>query len=287
MRGRRRYREHTNHKQERISSAATILGLSDQGVSVYERYGLVYPERGEENGYRSFDLMDIVMLQNARVMRESGFSLKEVQRLTHGCTVEEVARAYGDLLDTQRANLERLELKVAFLEEMADDVASIPERLYQCEKTVRPALLRFEYMGISGIELDDAQHAVIEQWAAYPPFTMISTRYPREPLEAGRLAPDAYGEGVRAGLGMHARYAEKLGVERSTCVDLLEPVAAVHCVTHASNDGLNPDFGPVLAYFRENRLRIEGDAISLGIVGLNFDKEFDRYCHLWVPYREE
>lgn len=284
MKGRKRYRAITNHRQERTGSAAAILGMSEQGVAMYEKYGLVYPDRHEANGYRSFDLMDIVMLQNARVLRESGFTLKDVQRLTHGTTCEEVAVAYGDLLASQRQNLRLLELKIAFLEQMCRDIKAIPRDLYRCELAERPAMYRFEYMESGGIDLGDEQRATIGAWSSYAPFTMISTRYPRGPIEDGTLCPTEYRAGVRAGLGIYARYAERLGVRSGGCVELLDPAPSVHCVTHANNDGLNPDFAPVLSFMDQNHLRIAGDAVSFGIVGLNFDREFDRYCHLWVPY---
>lgn len=284
MLGRREYQDKggslTNLK---TGATAAMLGLSDEGTRMYERHGLVYPARDEVSGYRSFDIMDVVMLQSARAYRQAGFTLEKTSELVHGGTVEELACAYESLVDELERDLAYLRAQTEYVRLQAAWVRDLPTSVGVCTLVERPGLYRFEYMSDGGIDLGEGREETMAAWAAYSPFAMISTRYPCERIADGTMLRDAYGVGVISGLGVFEKYAKLLGIQAGPHVVYWPAVRAIHTVTLANNNGLNPDFAPVRDFAAENGLTVTGDALSFAIASLDYDGEFDRYCHLWVP----
>ena len=96
MLGRREYQDKggslTNLK---TGATAAMLGLSDEGTRMYERHGLVYPARDEVSGYRSFDIMDVVMLQSARAYRQAGDDHASGQQRQHQLGQSQAERRNG------------------------------------------------------------------------------------------------------------------------------------------------------------------------------------------------
>ena len=94
----RKYKESGTYPTRKTGHIADLISLSDEGVRMYERYGLVYPEKEDQNGYRAFDVMDTTMLLYGKVYRDCGFSLKEAGHLANHAALPEVDQAYTDLI---------------------------------------------------------------------------------------------------------------------------------------------------------------------------------------------
>ncbi|MFC0435233.1 MerR family transcriptional regulator [Kutzneria buriramensis] len=62
----------------RIGELAGLAGVSTRTVRHYHRIGLLPEPRRRENGYRSYELRDLVLLLRARRLVELGLSLEEV-----------------------------------------------------------------------------------------------------------------------------------------------------------------------------------------------------------------
>jgi DNA-binding transcriptional MerR regulator len=62
----------------RIGELAGLAGVSTRTVRHYHRIGLLPEPRRRENGYRSYELRDLVLLLRARRLADLGLSLEEV-----------------------------------------------------------------------------------------------------------------------------------------------------------------------------------------------------------------
>jgi len=62
----------------RIGELAGLAGVSTRTVRHYHRIGLLPEPRRRENGYRSYELRDLVLLLRARRLAEVGLSLEDV-----------------------------------------------------------------------------------------------------------------------------------------------------------------------------------------------------------------
>lgn len=279
----RKYRESGEpYRTKQTGSVAKWMGLSDEGIRLYERYELIHPEKDEQNKYRAFDIMDVTMLLYGMVYRESGFSLKEAQQLANHCTLDEVQEAYLSKAKQRRLELEKERLRLERVEEIAREIEVASTQYGICGVEERPALYRLEFMdrGAMVDEADKQKHA--NYWMKnHLPFVMLSTRYYAETIENPRTSIEA-----RSGFGVYAKYADALGIEEDEHVKYYPPVRAVHTILSANNEMLNPDYTQVLRFIRENDLRVCGDPIGFGIANLHFSKTFERYYHIWIPIEE-
>ena len=280
----RRYREtDPTYKTRQTGSVAKWMGLSDEGVRLYERYQLIYPEKDERNKYRAFDVMDVTMLLYGMVYRESGFSLKEARQLANNSTLDEVAQAYQDKAHTRREELERELLRLERIEEIGREIEQVKREHGECRIEMRPAIYRLEFMTRTGMQGGASRQKRTNYWMKnYLPFAMLSTRYYQHTLNCERQKIEAV-----TGFGIYAKYAEKLGIAETEDVKYYPPVRAVHTILSGDNEMLNPDYSRAFQFIRDNKLRVCGDPIGFGIVNLHFGEMFDRYYHIWIPVEDD
>ena len=90
----------------RIGELAGLAGVSARTVRHYHRIGLLPEPQRRENGYRSYELRDLVLLLRARRLAELGLSLEEVAETLSGDRnrdlVELLREIDGDLAAQQK-----------------------------------------------------------------------------------------------------------------------------------------------------------------------------------------
>lgn len=64
-----------------IAAMAKLSGLSTRALRHYDKFGLLSPERMQENRYRLYDEEDVDRLQQILFYRELGFPLAEIKRI--------------------------------------------------------------------------------------------------------------------------------------------------------------------------------------------------------------
>lgn len=275
----RHYKEKLDYPTHKTGKVARLMGLSDEGVRIYERYGLVYPEKTEGNGFRTFDIMDMVMLLYARVYRECGFSLKEARHLANDCELDEVADAYEENLVELRRKLEWENMRLSRVEELLEEVRAAAATENQCSLSVMPGMYRIEFIRDRRLDAPREKQQKVTEWMEqYIPFIMLSTRYRKDTLSLPRPNMKAF-----SGLGIQEKYADFLGIRPDEDIRYYPPTPAVHTILRASNQELIPDFNGCLTFILEHGLVISGDPISFGIANLHYQTDFDRFFHLWIP----
>lgn len=276
----RKYKESGSYPTRKTGHIADLISLSDEGVRMYERYGLVYPEKEDQNGYRAFDVMDTTMLLYGKVYRDCGFSLKEAGHLANHAALPEVDQAYTDLIARRKKALALEIAHIERLEELRHEIELAQTQLNQCELVTRPGLYRLEFMN-KELKIEKQMQQELQTWMnRYLPFAMLSTRYYLKTLN---LPPNE----IRAtsGLGMPEKYASLFGIQANACISYDPPCPAIHVITCADNGQLNPDLSICQKFADEHGLQFCGDMLGLGIVNLHFSETFDRYYHLWIPVR--
>lgn len=275
----RKYREQDAYPTKQTGNIAKLMGLSDEGVRIYEKYGLVYPEIKDSTGYRSYDIMDITMLLYGRVYRECGFSLKEARNAANLCDLNDIAWLYEKNIVDLREKLTKEQWRLKRMEEILSDINLAKNGVNQCVIETRPGMYRIEFLKNRKMETTPEKQKLLQQWMQdYIPFIMISTRYPQTQLAVSREEIPSVG-----GLGIYETYGEFFGIRQDSHITYYPPAMAVHTVLVADNDILNPDFTECLKYIKHHGLKINGDVLSLGIASLHFSHNYDRYFHIWIP----
>lgn len=278
----RSYKEKREYPAHQTGKVARLMGLSDEGVRIYERYGLVYPEKRGDSGFRAFDIMDMVMLLYARVYRECGFSMKEASRLANNCELEDVAGAYEEELVKLRNKVERETRRLERMEELLGELREAAEKENCCELVEMPGMYRIEFLRDRGLDASPTKQKKVTHWIEQGvPFVMLSTRYEKETVHLSRSRITAL-----SGLGVREKYAAFLGIGPDEDVTYTKPCPAVHTILRANNQELVPDLSGCLAFVEQQGLNIAGDPIGFGIANLHFQSDFDRFFHLWIPVEQ-
>lgn len=279
----RRYRDKKDYPTRQTGNVAQLMGLSDEGVRIYERYGLVYPDKKGDGGFRAFDIMDMVMLLYARVYRECGFSLKEVQHLANDCELAEVAQAYESSLVQLRQRVERERKRLERVEELLREIEEARTQAGVYTISTMPGMYRLEFLLDRKLDAGPEKQRKVRAWMEkFIPFTMLSTRYTKETIALPKEEMKA-----PSGLGIREDYAAFLGIQEDEYVKYYPPAKAVHTILQASNQDLIPDLDGCLSFLKDRGLTPAGDAIAFGIANLHFQTNFDRYFHLWIPIKEQ
>jgi len=281
------YKQIGNFSDIRIGLVASLFDMSDEALRKYEKRWLVFPDRFNDSQYRSYDYMDIVMMLYSRLYTGFGFSLKETSHLVNNCNTDQIKCAYEKQLEAKKRQLELLREQLNFAEHLINDMKQIPELLGKCELSMSPGIFRISLPKVEELQDNPKYFELLKRWIGYLPFTMISTIYGRESLNDHLLSQTSYCAHIKGGLGIFEQYASLFSVAEDDVVRYYPPVPVVHTITHGNNHGLSPDFAPIYDFMNNEHIHVAGDAISFGIVCNNFSGDFDRYCHLWVPYEKD
>ena len=280
----KKYRSEYDSNQHEIKKIAKCFNMSDEGVRIYEKRGLVHPDVKNDSKIRTYDNMDFTMLLYSRVYKKCDFTLREVEKITREDSLEDIQKRYEQKIRQKQKELEEEKRRLERMQDIEMGIRQVMQLLGQCEIGTFPGLYRLEFMHKgSYLEQEDAELSrLVSQWIDFSPCTMISTRYDREEVFSGEKIKLA-----NAGLGMECKYAKSLGVEENQYVRYWPPCKAVHTIMAADNNQLVPDMEYIVQYVKERNLTVIGDAVTLGIVNLNFDTTFTRYFHLWLPIKED
>ena len=107
-----------------ISQAAEKTGLPTKTIRYYEDIGLIHPAR-DANSYRCFSDKDVHRLTFLGRARMLGFSIEECRTLL--ALYQDQTRSSADVKAVARAHLERIDEKIAALQDMRNTLAHLVE----------------------------------------------------------------------------------------------------------------------------------------------------------------
>lgn len=105
-----------------IGAAAKRTGLPAKTIRYYEDIGLIRPAR-DTNGYRDFSENDVHKLAFLGRARSFDFSIEDCRSLL--ALYEDASRASGDVKRIAQGHLDRIDAKLAELEEMRRTLSSL------------------------------------------------------------------------------------------------------------------------------------------------------------------
>ena len=85
-----------------INETSELTGLSKDMIRFYEKQGLIYPRRNNENNYRSYDQTDLNLLVLIKQYSALGIELKVIQSLINDYNIDHA-------LDSFNQQVEKLE----------------------------------------------------------------------------------------------------------------------------------------------------------------------------------
>ena len=116
-----------------IHQIARLLRISPQTIRMYERYGILKPERCDDNGYRTFNRNNITVLIKSRVYQSMGFSMKQVARLIHQASSEDCLQAMNGREREIEAEIAILRQQQNAVKRLSCDIETIQKKAGTCE----------------------------------------------------------------------------------------------------------------------------------------------------------
>ena len=91
-----------------IGEVAKLLDISTYNLRYYQKEGLVSPSGESESGYRLFNIDDVIHIKCIMLLRESGISIKEIQKLLDNYNKDNYIETLNSSLDRIMSEIERL-----------------------------------------------------------------------------------------------------------------------------------------------------------------------------------
>lgn len=155
-----------------IGEFSNLLGVSADTLRLYEKFGILTPEKDDRNNYRYYDDLDARNLLTCRWYRSLDFSLKEASELTCHAAVSDITKALEQKERDLKIQLEKLQIKRHVVEEtqaiLSDDLRqTIPFKV-----KMLPGLYRFKQTEVNTLMSTDPTET--NQWMDQLPETLFS-----------------------------------------------------------------------------------------------------------------
>lgn len=268
-----------------IGLISKLLGLSAEGIRLYERGGIVRSRREGEGSYRFYERPDIVSLMLAMSYRGCGFTLGEAENLINtddpGFVSESLLRREKGL----EAEIRRKEMILERLRENRAMIEKAPSEFGRVELIERPAFYRLEFMRGGELILRPEDYPVFRKWRELAPFVFPSLRGNWEKfLREGK-------DENAAGLGLMESDAKLLGAEDIAARGIFyRPCPCLRAVMRI--EGRFPLLSasylePLKEYADQEGFAVTGDPVSHTFLSINRNGGGMRYRLVWLPVEKE
>ena len=189
----------------KIGVVSKLLGISPEGLRLYEREGILSSRR--EGSYRVYSHLDITALMRARSYHNYGFSLKETEDLINTDSLESVADYYRKREKSLEEEIVQKQRLLSYLKSVNQLAQRVPQQLWKIRRGIRPAMYRFEFMDGDDLIIGPELYGKFQEWVGLAPFTFPAQRNEWKRIVQGE------GRSVSA-LGIFAEDAEYFGIRK-------------------------------------------------------------------------
>ncbi|MBR3203229.1 MAG: MerR family transcriptional regulator [Solobacterium sp.] len=116
----------------KVSDLHNWLGLSENGIRLYEREGIISPKRNSTNRYRELNISDGDRMFRSRILTGYGFSVKESADLLIHCSYDEQDQAYAKKEQELSNEIISLTYKLKQMQEMRAVMQEIRNNINAC-----------------------------------------------------------------------------------------------------------------------------------------------------------
>lgn len=263
----------------RIGVVSKLLGISPEGLRLYEREGILSSKREDGNGnYRVYSHLDITALMRARSYHNYGFSLKETESLINADDLASVAECYRSRQQKLREEILLKQRMLDYLSRVDEMVETLPEELWKIKRARRPAMYRFEFMDGDDLIIGPELYQKFQEWVNLAPFSFPAQRNEWQAV-CGRE-----GHSLSA-LGIFEEDAAFFGIEESGPVVYYPECDCLSTIVELV--GEETDVQDYLGHLREyveiNGIEVKGDPVGRTFLSMNKKDNYTRYRQIWLP----
>ena len=258
----------------KIGVLADISGVSAQTIRRYEEMGILVGKR-EENNYRMYDPIELCTVLRAKMYRNYGFSLDELDLLFNS-DIKSNSHLFSKRREKMLDEIKMLECKIACMDEQQKNLMKAVHP-YTCEIVDRPELLVIYYR--SHEEILDSD--LISEWAQFMPIVrpFVSFEPNLEKHEEIKF---------KTGLCIPIKYLEFIDLPMNDEVFKLSSKKCISSMLYLNSNGNDADKGlrHVREYCTQNNLKMTGLAYGSTFYAVRNNKEIDSLTNIWIEFED-
>ena len=120
-----------------IKEAEALTGITKQNIRFYEKKGLLFPHRNEENSYRDYSQKDVEILLQIKLLRKLDISIENIHKILQGADMNDLIRQQLDLLLEKKSDLDGTIKMCRFLLHSKKDLSDTRTALSKMEDLER------------------------------------------------------------------------------------------------------------------------------------------------------
>lgn len=270
-----------------IGEFAKLIGVTVDTVRLYEKQGIITPEKDEKNNYRYFDDLDVRDILTSRWYRSLGLPLKTTTELIQHASYEDVENKISERYMALEAEIKS---KQALLQQIAsfkndflhlkDMVGVVYEKklgtLYRLKQTNQNALI------------SDASTSNIQKMMDALPYTLYTLCINQSALERSMTSPAVNAYPFDWGVGIFSEDFHHTQIESTHDFDAFDLSNCLSTVVCSSNDDIiHPDaLSPLFKTLQSKKLKIDGDLIGRLIFREKSIEHTYAYIEICIPVKK-
>ena len=258
-----------------------MFHMSANGVRLYEKHGIIHPERCEDNGYRVFDEEDKCAMGSGIQLRRFGFSMPETARLLGGADEQEQLAAMERRASELEKEIEHLRRVRSGLLIAAARAQQAQALLEGCALEEKPAMY---FLACRRGEQSVGSPGQLGEWMErYAPHLSDAAL-----LDGPYFLHGDYNREPLSGVAVDAEVALALGLHQNEQVVYLPPKL---CVVTAVRFGRRREIGAaterIRRYAREKGLSLFGCGLLRVAQCVREDSGLVATAIIWAPLRQD
>ena len=262
----------------KIGKMSKLLGISPEGLRLYERSGMISSIKNEDTGVRYYQPLDITSLIRCKSYRRYGFSINETADLMNTKDLAFITEQYKQREDILRDKIEWDIQMLSYLKGIRRIIETMGADFKHCKIAESPSMYRFVYMENGNIVLNDEMLEKFSNWVERVPFSALSIVWDKERLMRSETS-------YKAALCVPVEYAKAVGHYLGDPVLYLPPKKCVYSISCEDSDAFDVEqcLGYVLDYFKENRLSMTEDPYCRTFLSTDKSGNYTRWRQVWFP----
>lgn len=269
--------------QMRMNEICDLIGISPQGIRLYEKHKAITSFKSEDNGYRYYYFENLASAIGLRSYKNLGISIKESVNLCSGIDIHEIKEA---LHEREEAILKEIRMQEAILNCNRSIEAAVSRILIEynnfkyCE---RPALYFLKCEEDGEILKSKEDRKLIREWSYKIPLVKFLPII--EKSELGKDVVAKVGFGVR---DIYSEFIDGINHERVKFYPRKKCIGGFVRVVEGTKDYFSV-IEPGLNYLKENNLELDGDIFTVLIAPSILIDESNKlvadYYYAWYPVK--
>lgn len=262
----------------KIGTMSKLLGISVEGLRLYERRGMIRSIKDEDTGIRYYQPLDITALIRCRSYRRYGFSMNETADLMNTTDIDSVVEKYRQRENALKREIEWNIQMLSYLKSIRCVTESIREDYGKCRIEECPSMYRFVYMKDGKLILGDDDMKKFSNWMERVPFSALSIIWDKELFMEGKTS-------FKAALCVPVEYAKAVGHYLGDPVEYLPPRRCVYTISSEDSDVFDTESCMSYAreYLEENGLALTDEPYCRTFLSTDKLGNYTRWRQVWLP----